>query len=208
MQVGELFIALGLSGTDKTLSSLLNVDKLIKDIDKFADLKLGLDPSDAVAGLTRIEDEFSRLMILVSEAKLKLKQDSKELPETVAPEEAGKESGYQFLKKSFLKKLNEAKTALREFFGMPPPDKTNKALKEIDEGLKNIAGLSLTAKAAILSAFYAMTSLFGKAGEKGLTLSNIGILLDRDTEGLQRYMSAAYKAGLSNDSFLRTVKSL
>ena len=92
--------------------------------------------------------------------------------------------------------------------GIKGNDKTVAALQETEKGLKDVASLSLEAKAAIVGAAYALERLFQSSGHKGTELNNFNTLLGQGTQTLQQYQYALRQVGVSNEETEATFKNL
>lgn len=83
------------------------------------------------------------------------------------------------------------------------------ALVSVKSGLKDVASVSLEAKAAILGALYGLEQLFSKSNQTGTALQNFNAVIGGDTiQTLQKYQYAARQVGISNEETATSFKAL
>lgn len=94
--------------------------------------------------------------------------------------------------------------------GIKGSDKTVGAITNVKKGLSETASVSLEAKAAIVSAMYALERLFQTSGSRGTSLTNFNALTGESVQMLQKWEYAGQQAGVSAQEFegsLKAVKS-
>jgi hypothetical protein len=92
--------------------------------------------------------------------------------------------------------------------GLKGSDKTLEGLTGVEKGLKDVSGLALETKVALVGAFYALQQLFQSSGKTGTGLTNFSALLGEGTKTLQQYQYALRQVGVSNEETESTFKNL
>lgn len=92
--------------------------------------------------------------------------------------------------------------------GIKGSDKTVGAINTTKKGMGELASTSIEAKAAILGAMYALERMFAASGAAGTNLTNFNALTGLSTKQLQQWQYAARQAGVANEDFTGSLKSV
>jgi len=92
--------------------------------------------------------------------------------------------------------------------GVKGSEKTIEAFAKVGSGIRNVATMSLEAKAAIIGATYALEQFMSNSATRGTDLSNLSTYLGVSTKQLQQWQYAAQQAGESGEEFTSSLKSV
>lgn len=92
--------------------------------------------------------------------------------------------------------------------GVKGSEKTLGALTGVKKGLGEAKSMSIEAKAAIVGAVYALERLFAASGAMGTSLTNFNALTGLSAKQLQQWQYAARQAGVANEEFTGSIKSV
>jgi hypothetical protein len=92
--------------------------------------------------------------------------------------------------------------------GAKGSEKTLGTLSNIKKGMGELSSMSLEAKAAIVGAVYALERLMSHSAQSGTALSNFNSLTGLSTKQLQQWQYAAQQAGVANEEFTGSLKSV
>lgn len=212
MQIGELYVGLGIKGSDKTLDDLLATQDGLKGAAASArDVQavfanLGIKNSQhTVAGLLQLQDGLENTHL----AALKAAGSLEDIADVEPDDHVTMLADMRDSLSEIAQQGRKAGEALGEV-KPKEPQKTHDQLSGFMKGLKSIASLSFEAKVAIFAAMYALEQLFSKSAHLGTDLVNYGAAMGPGTnEVLQRYAKVGnLKAGVSEDQMAQTFKHL
>lgn len=92
--------------------------------------------------------------------------------------------------------------------GIKGAEKTVGAVMGAKKALQEVGSTSLETKAAIVGAMYALQRLFAASGAMGTGLTNFNALTGLSAKQLQQWQFAARQAGVANEEFTGSVKSV
>lgn len=92
--------------------------------------------------------------------------------------------------------------------GVKGSEKTLAGLGAVRKGMNDLFSTSLETKAGIIGAMYAAERLFAKSGATGTGLTNFTALTGKSAIELQRWQYAARQAGVANEEFTGSFKSV
>jgi hypothetical protein len=195
MDAGQFFVSIGIKGSEKAIANLTRIDKLLKGIKKNASIKINIGGKFPEAARENVRRQIKGYSEKAHEAARNLgKQKLIWAQRAKMNREVEK----------FSKNAKTSAERIRDLFRIKNSDQTQKAIKQTQIGLGNIASGALRAKFAILSATYALGYFFSKAGKRGIDLTNAGALLGGSNTALQRYQSVASKEGVSREEVTQT----
>lgn len=103
-------------------------------------------------------------------------------------------------------------TTIAELFvnlGIKGSEKTVGALTQVKSGLGEVKTMSLEAKAAILGAAYALESMFARAGQRGLSLTNFAATMGQGmAQTLQQYQYIGRQFGVTNEEMASSFQNI
>lgn len=92
--------------------------------------------------------------------------------------------------------------------GIKGSDKVGKELKNVKDGLGDVKGMSLEAKAAIIGVIYGLEKMMSSSAQMGTSLTNFTELTGMSAQSLQQWQYAARQAGVSSDELTGSLKSV
>lgn len=223
MNAGEFFVSIGITGADKTISSLEKIDKLLKDIRKNSNLTIKIDTTQVSRyqarvsqGASRAADRLKKIQearqkaqemryrsSFAKESKRAFNEKQKELRDAQKrAKDALKEQDKLKRLQEIAEKAKEVESKIKDTFNQNPSDKTSKGLITVGNGLKDIVRLALQAKVALFAVGFGLANVFGKSGQKAANLENLGTIFN--TDQLQRFQQVAARHGVSPEEITQT----
>lgn len=208
MNAGEFFISIGVTGADKTISSLEKVDKLLTDIKKKSKISINVDTQGASKHFQELERQFKRTEKVFDDFRKKFQIKKSDYIPMQAQKAAARENAKRErlalaeqrrkereAQKEANKRAKQAEETSKSIFGGSISDKIFKSIELLGSGLKNIINLALRAKTALFGLGIGIGYSVGKSIHEGTNLENLrGIF---DTEQLQRFQYVAREHGVS-----------
>lgn len=92
--------------------------------------------------------------------------------------------------------------------GVKGADSAGKALKGVKDGLGEVKGMSLEAKAAIIGVIYGLERMMSQSAQMGTSLTNFNALTGMSAQQLQQWQYAARQAGVAGDEMAGSMKAV
>lgn len=234
MNIGELFIKIGLKGFEKSIADLDKIEKKIKKIATLSNNSFQLNTNKFTQSTASINKGLATTIKSFQQATVAVSHFQSSLIGggsgggggggsggggvigigSGASGSGGGQGGSGFLKnfinrfKLFANILKNFSISLKNIFQMKFSGNLSKAFSSIGRGLKGVTTLSRTAKVAILAAIYAFSRMAMKVGGQATSATNTTAYTGMNVETLQKYQHIAAKNESSADAMSESFRKL